>query len=208
MNEKPIIFSGPMVQAVLDGRKRQTRRIMADVFLACLDPEDPEDRHSIESGCPYGGVGDRLWVRETFAARNFGTEQPSVERRRRYVLYRADAPDNGKWSEDHWHDYGTGWTPSIFMPRWASRLTLEITGVSVERLQAISDEDARLEGVPKIYKTPRWLSGEAVKSYQLLWDSINGRRANWESNPWVWTLRFTPLLPTNAPVALSSLTSR
>lgn len=185
--ECPIIFSGPMVRAILARQKTQTRRIVTGkTALRWLAPgmftpafvADPENGLS-----PYGFNGDRLWVRETFQENT----PPSG------YLYRAD--DVSGYID-------SGWRPSIFMPRFASRLTLGVTEVRVQRLQEISEEDAIAEGVRC------WVCGgrvdgsseedcacfhskaAAVPSFQVLWDSINFKRASWDSNPWVWAIGF------------------
>ncbi|QRI88699.1 hypothetical protein JQN63_20425 [Delftia lacustris] len=203
MRERPILFSGPMVRALLAGTKTQTRRV--------VKPQ-PDSTHSgfpywnvggyraswcrsaADGGplvpanpllCPYGQPGDRLWVRETFGHfernENF---KPGCE-----VFYRAD----GNCLELE------PWRPSIHMPRWASRITLEITGVRVERLQDISEADARAEGIECMAGDPEcgyrnyldqtgqdW-SLSPRESFQSLWESINGP-ASWSANPWVWPL--------------------
>lgn len=216
MKERPILFSGPMVRAILDGRKTQTRRIVTTREpLTHVGPRgsegspdewgyffdgpsnhgymvigrghnDDHDNGLVSIPCPYGEPGDRLWVKETFAARR--DVDPDVDRAKalHYLQYRADADDLGM----EWHDYGRHWRPSIFMPRWASRITLEVTEVRVQRLQEISEDDARSEGctgLPDVVDvTPR-------EEFQRLWDEINGKRAAWSSNPWVWALTFRRL---------------
>jgi hypothetical protein len=172
MKERPILFSGPMVRAILDGRKTQTRRVVKLRNDSCGDPIMPNDPRM---PCPFGGPGDRLWVKETHGPSAGG------------MVYRADGgtacPDGGKWR------------PSIFMPRWASRITLEVTGVRVERLQDISQADAMAEGVTQgVY---RGLTGsivatcedQVVEGYRELWQSINGP-GSWDANPWVWVVEF------------------
>jgi hypothetical protein len=149
--------------------------------------------------CPFGTVGDRLWVRETWAEGFIGGVGDTI-------IYRADNPDfdkdfllNGKWK------------PSIHMPRLASRITLEITGVRVERLQDISEEDAIAEGVKcEVYDQGKPISAcwynyqedlfdgsfnspEAIDSFRTLWDSINAKKHPWQSNPWVWVVEFKHL---------------
>lgn len=194
--ERPIIFSGPMVQAVLAGRKTQTRRVVKGAPLWDTAPvefsnspgwwTDREDHDSRR--CPYGKPGDRLWVRETFAA-PWGKDY-ELPGGVPAVFYRADGEpfnDDGRW------------TPSIHMPRWASRITLELTGVRVERLQDISEKDAKAEGIeepspahgawcdPNLGREGHW---SYRLTFSLLWDSINGKRAPWASNCWVWVLQF------------------
>ena len=161
MKEIPILFSSPMVRAILDGRKSQTRRVVKSLHL-----------------CPYGEKGSILWVRETFVALSKDN-----------ILYRAD---------DRYPDSITPlkWKPSIFMPRWASRITLEITGVRVERLQDISEEDALTEGCENYlcggydFSYHGYECKPAVANYRRLWDSINGKKYPWKSNPLVWVISF------------------
>jgi hypothetical protein len=161
MNERPILFSGEMVRAILEGRKTQTRRVIK-----------PQLR--INYKCPYGQPGDRLWVRETWQCFKPNTEEiinPNTVNIRA-LAYRATNEWRGKWR------------PSIHMPRWASRITLEITAVRVERLQDIGEVDAMREGDPTCENTH-------IDWFRALWDSINAKRGySWESNPWVWVVEF------------------
>lgn len=192
-----------MVQAILEGRKTQTRRVLKNVvegdnctLIKKLSPQrinirDPQ----FLKFCPYGQVGDRLWVRETWQFHDpldvpkhrHGKVAPFVgcqgKRDINWVaVYRADGeladhPEFGKFL----------WQPSIFMPRWASRILLEITAIRVERLHDISEEDAAAEGVPC---TELGLSDGLCKAqYFDLWESINGRESL-DSNPWVWVITF------------------
>lgn len=180
MKERGIIFSGPMVYAIQEDRKTQTRRIVKP------QPDGETVMHvnyghgwSEALRCPYGVAGDRLWVRETFAleSKSYAGDK---------VRYRADGkPTSGAWR------------PSIHMPRWASRITLEITGVRVERLQEISEADAKAEGVIPTGRraTHKWCNGEDVshrRQFADLWDSLHGKGA-WEQNPWVWVVEFRRL---------------
>ena len=165
MTERPILFSAPMVRAILDGNKTQTRRVVK------LKPDYMETFLRLPNKvacCPYGQPGGRLWVRETF--------EDCESALHSCVLYRADGGTPG-----------TKWTPSIHMPRWASRITLEITGVRVERLQDISEEDAISEGTP--FPCGGWVGG-----YQKLWESIHGP-GSWDLNPWVWVVEFKRVTP-------------
>jgi hypothetical protein len=127
--------------------------------------------------CPYGLPGDRLWVRETWGPRITNGEP---DPRQQYVKYRADDVDDSPCDENDWHEWEDRWRPSIHMPRWASRITLEVTGVRIERLQDISEADARAEGVVD------------TLAFEELWDSINGSGA-WDANPWCWCISFKPL---------------
>jgi hypothetical protein len=203
MKERPILFSGPMVRAILDGRKTQTRRAVKhpyardiDAFAPCEVPGEwrigvMEAGVTADMGCmrcPFGEPGDRLWVRETWAL------APGVHRGHdwRDALFAAD----GLTQVDRWR-------PSIHMPRWASRITLEVTGVRVERLQAITEEDARAEGAAHRISPGGDLAGafdvcETPINYRVhfrdLWRDINGPDA-WDANPWVWVVAFKRVTP-------------
>lgn len=183
MKERPIIFSGPMVRALLAGTKTQTRR----VYRA-----RPVDNIAAEHGpvwslpSPYGAPGDRLWVRETM---DYSAEHANF-------YYAADRRGVGEYVYARLvaRDWKPRTVPSIHMPRWASRITLEVTEVRVQRVQDISEEDARAEGVlpaganPSHYKPARDL-------FRTLWNDINEDRAPWASNPWVWALTFKRVKP-------------
>jgi hypothetical protein len=190
VKERPILFRGEMARAILDGRKVQTRRIVKpqpedagfgrnavvcpyrtgtqwplayyEMRGSCWNSSDP-------LRCPYGQPGDRLWVRETWS-------QPGGQLR-----YRADG-DRGSW--DVWK-----WVPSIHMPRWASRITLEIVSVRVERLWSISRGDAIAEGCPRRRDTG---GTSPVVWFHELWESINWK-GSWSVNPWVWVIEFKRL---------------
>lgn len=199
MKERPILFSAPMVRAILSGAKTQTRRpapvreprpgvfeITRGVHLVGNEAAVREDWLKYMTN-PYGMPGDRLWVRETWAH-----DAESLDDLRAMVedivmgsncgpYYRADAVHENS---------GLTWRPSIHMPRWASRITLEITDVRVQRLQDISEDDAKAEGVDPY----EWPGGparpNAREAFRELWDRINGKRATWDSNPWVWVVSF------------------
>lgn len=187
MKQRPILFNGAMVRAILSGQKSQTRRIVNphrsdDAF--CLqdfndgngwwpyrseDGESPFiDGNEYPLSCPFGVKGDQLWVREAFSS--MGDEHKHAAR----IFYKADGDD------------GLPWTPSIHMPRWASRISLEITRIRVEQLQDISEDDARAEGC-KVW--PECKEPAAINLYRALWDSINGTDS-WDANPWVWVIEF------------------
>lgn len=183
MKERPILFSTEMVEAILEGRKTQTRRILKGVALDWLAPDMfmPEYVASKDNNiCPYGYENDILWVRETWATGKRGTDGTEY-------LYKADNVDyaNPKWK------------PSIHMPKEACRLRLKIKSIRVERLQEISEQDAISEGIELIgnrYK--QYLSTRLDKtvenpiySYMTLWESINGV-GSWEKNPYVWVIEF------------------
>lgn len=187
MRERPILFSGPMVRALLNGTKTQTRRVAMHTVCGVRVARLAYDPAPDVRACPYGVPGDRLWVRETFAPFSTGG-----------AVYRADKP---RFSPDAHEVVGGSWHPSIHMPRWASRLMLRITDVRVERLQDISEADAKAEGVEPIQCEPASLAFGTWKArfryrdaYRALWDSINGKRAEWSSNPWVWVVAFERLV--------------
>ncbi len=182
MQERPILFSAPMVRALLAGTKTQTRRIIKPQHLAFFNQDAAAMLSDWnERPLPYGQPGDRLWVRETWHDASSSLHS--------CALYRADGIDL------HWGK----WAPSIHMPRWASRITLEITSVRVERLQEISIEDAKAEGawgpddsiVQKVadYFGTDIFSANPRKAFQMLWESINGPDS-WAANPWVWAIEF------------------
>ncbi|TWI69016.1 hypothetical protein IP91_00081 [Pseudoduganella lurida] len=193
MTERGILFSAPMVRALLDGTKTQTRRVVKphprDDAFVLLDhgdgwwpyrSEDGEsanvDNMEYPFACPYGQPGDRLWVRETWG---FNPDHPGIIA---HVCYRADP--------GHEHD-GITWKPSIHMPRAASRILLEIVSVRVERLQDTSRGDAMDEGCP----FPNMAQGADPRQwYAELWENINGA-GSWAANPWVWALEFRRIQP-------------
>jgi hypothetical protein len=184
MKERPILFKGPMVRSIIDGLKTQTRRTINP------QPSDDDTKNSnisydadgdcfwwrmpgpiVTTGAKnkYGDVGDRLWVKETFSLEPKSHAGDNV-------IYRADGkPSSGSWK------------PSIFMPRWSSRITLEIVSTRVERLNDISESDAKAEGVESVYPnlTP-------VLAYEELWESINGKNS-WSLNPFCWVITFKRL---------------
>ncbi|EFH6022636.1 hypothetical protein [Escherichia coli] len=203
MKERGMIFNDEMVRAILEGRKTQTRRpvknVRADNCLVIRKPTKKRNgvyTHVMDAPehglCPFGNVGDRIWVRETFNA--FWLDNDVIQEIKDGVSlaselcdYKADYSDSSKPAE--------GWTPSIYMPRWASRILLEITDVRVERLNDISEKDARSEGV-------RWSDGKPNKmglatelvvyakdTFTSLWKSIYSEES-WNANPWVWVIEF------------------
>lgn len=197
-----MIFNGEMVRAILDGRKTQTRRVMkvqpSDGFHPTHNGYDLDlNAHWYTPGvvdkngylqpakkdvfgvadenegyaCPFCAVGDRIWVRETFSPVPDHEEPAGCSA----ILYAADG--NGPYGK---------WVPSIHMPRWASRITLEITGVRVERLNSISDSDASKEGCC----IADMESGDCLSDvFARLWTSIYGE-GSWQANPWVWVIEF------------------
>jgi hypothetical protein len=243
MKERPILFSGPMVRAILEGRKTMTRRVVkpqpyiSENGVKCWGPPTdgrkylPNGPRSATGGyfftmtdligryCPYGLKGDRLWVRETFTYRcDDGCGTVTDE-----IVYAADGEEMRAVDADGFEMYrkdGTAascWIPSIFMHRFESRITLEVTGVRVERLQEITGSDARLEGCPDKYVDgcdKESMDGMSRWWFQELWDSINSDRPKlpknvnskryvrvkrwlekhppcaWDNNPWVWVVEF------------------
>ncbi len=198
MKEYPILFSGEMVQAILDGRKTQTRRVINPQSLL-----DNKTRVTACYECPYGVPGDRLWVRETWRAVELDNGNDGI-------LYKADnhfkSIENSQAAADLWCDayadrkYGNKWRPSIFMPRWASRIALAVTDVRVERLQEISEEDAIAEGLQKEVISVGYQNDSvtlrARPKFVYLWDKINSDRGySFESNPWVWVVGFKVVKP-------------
>ena len=178
MKERPILFSAPMVRALLAGTKTQTRRVIKPRHLAFFNQDAAAMLSDWnERPLPYGKPGDRLWVRETWHDASSSLHS--------CALYRADGIDL------HWDK----WTPSIHMPRWASRITLEITSVRVERLQEISEADAQAEGWtrrPEVSTDPQVHKEAARDWFMDLWESINGP-GSWDANPWVWVIEFKRL---------------
>lgn len=219
MKERPILFSAPMVRALLDGTKTQTRRAIKPEWWRCLDPEDEDDRATALERCPYGAPGDRLWVREAFAPyRMRGTGVPSGIADADYACLKDGTQ---VWRSPPavfpcLSEYAPGafdvvrWRPSIHMPRWASRITLELTEVRIQRLRGISEMDAIAEGVEDVSPDPerwsRWRDyfpeREAPKgsfptarqSFLSLWESINGTKSV-AADPWVWALTFRRVQP-------------
>ncbi len=251
MKERPILFSAPMVRAILHGTKTQTRRVVK--FKPWHQIEERDDgtqwpwMHNNDRDadhwvpCPYGKPGDRLWVRETWRIGAWSEDSGSIA-----IDYQADGNNRREWLEvpdgddflRYWqqstddaikffgdqdkYKWEPGqspcrWRPSIHMPRFASRITLEITGVRVERLQDISKADSVAEGIERItsglakggwYRGP--LRGDSASiaqqaghdskiptahpglAYQALWESINGPES-WDANPWVWVVEFQPI---------------
>lgn len=213
MKERPILFSAPMVKAILNGTKTVTRRTVklpnGCVFGNVYDGQIIDTKHQNMLGhdiefpidelhCPYGQVGDQLWVREAWRQAYPKTSYSNG------IIYRADAAKAlgmDEYSNRH------KWKPSIHMPRWASRIQLEITGVRVERLNDISGDDAIAEGSffgscqcwPKP-KTPiesamrqTWCRKHGYE-FKHLWESINGA-GSWDLNPWVWVVEFKVIKP-------------
>ena len=228
-HERPILFSGPMVRAILEGRKTQTRRVIKPQPMADAQDSDPGDlvflagelhkvresrgRNKAAAGelnayphpCFYGRQGDTLWVRETWCPVDkvgwWDCTQPRDAYyeiggmpRRNGVAYLADSSHGGHEDAESRRcrvELGYRWRPSIHMPRWASRLTLRVTDVRVQRLHEISEADAQAEGIERGNASTFNLMGVHRALFSVLWDSINAKRGHsWDSNPWVWVVAF------------------
>ena len=232
MKEHPILFSGPMIRAILAGRKTVTRRLVKVTMPAGseLELRDPDPRGTVATVlrpdgtlgggvvCPFGAVGDRLWVRETW--------RPWVRAWSSHVQFRADNVRGAVLDEEtsdavmkrcnkrggHWDDgrganpADTPWTPSIFMPKGAARIWLRVESVGVERLQDITPKDIIAEGAVERAHDDQFghnpvstFDGKVYMDLQSLWargwDAINGKRAPWASNPWVWRVGFSVVEP-------------
>lgn len=222
MNNRPILFSAPMVLALLDGTKTQTRRVATHTVCGVRVPRFATEAAPELSTCPYGVPGDRLWVRETWSAQvewpeslngpriHWWHKVPAGFRGEKNALRTYYSADRGIYDvmvdddtgcvidlvRHRSHGEAPRWQPSIHMPRWASRISLKITDVRVERLQDISEADARAEGCPfghagNQYDPPAadpW-QGYGRASFSLLWEKINGA-GSWDANPWVWVVSF------------------
>jgi len=215
MIERPILFSGEMVKAILEGKKTQTRRVVKTLLMPTA-PGTDYCFHETKDGqweigydyldgtgqflryikCPYGQPGDRLWVRETCRAEGNGVRYfvDQIYQDKRNVDFEV-------WSKLYGYHNSRGiYVPSIHMPRWASRLTLEIVNIRVERVQDISTLDALEEGLSGDFLGYKSASEQELRSmaktqicgkFSALWDSINAKRGySWESNPWVWVIEF------------------
>lgn len=202
MKERPILFSAPMVRAILNGSKTQTRRVAKGLIA-----------------CPYGKPGDQLWVREAWRIGAWDENRPAFAldycdgARKEWIEVPDAMGDDGELFDRLWqqssddaakalgiqdrYQWEPGqspcrWRPSIHMPRWASRIQLEITGIRVERLQDISEADAEAEGV----RNSLHLQGGrfARDNFAHLWWTINGA-GSWDANPWVWVIEFRRIKP-------------
>lgn len=201
MIEKPILFSAPMIRAILEGRKTMTRRVVDPDLWDCLEDGRPSTAQYIETDdtpmggvpairfCPHGVPGDRLWVRENFYV------QPDIwaqHHDKQPIHYAAST------RREEVEDYVC--KPSIHMPRWASRMTLDLSAVRVERLHDITEADAIAEGCD--HKT-QYLNGTVFEGtpscrndYANLWNDINKKRGfGWDMNPWVWVETFIKVTP-------------
>lgn len=219
MSEHPIIFSVEMVRAILDGRKTQTRRIIkpqpfgyrtcwsddlvaGDIYIetddslwkACesrgRNKRAAGELTPVEVKCPYGKIGDRLWVRETWWDLGFWDKGEWFGRTASHKIgpkYASDFEPEGEIAKHKRNHLMCKWRkrPSIFMPKWFARIFLEITNIRVERVQDISLEDCKAEGISND-PTEDWR-----ELFMELWDSLNAKRGySWQTNPWVWVITF------------------
>jgi len=229
MRERPILFTAAMVRSLLLGTKTQTRRVAKGFNYVSSGgaPLNMKENDIQPVPCPYGQPGDRLWVRETWAyfdpdgsGEDYDSDHNDDGKAGPCGVYRAEMLQDGHPLRDYWRrriaykatfaeqKYGMGpvgpskWRPSIHMPRWASRITLEVTGVRVERLLDISEADAIAEGIERaddFFGCPCWkcygedadvvAPDDPIGSYRSLWESINGP-GSWDANPWVWVVEF------------------
>jgi len=221
MKERPILMNGEMVKQTLADIKTQTRRVVKDKYLKSyplgndfkiqicshtwmgkrVGQSCPDCYKALLLKCPYGQIGDMLWVRETLAISQYEGADDTFS----YIEYDATAGNDNNYVKHHGTQMFWQWKnkklPSIHMPRWASRITLEITNVRVERLNDISEENAKAEGIRRLdvadgYHNYRLKENEnrigfyyAKDSFESLWRSINGK-GSWEANPWVWVIEF------------------
>lgn len=219
MKERPILFSAPMVRALLNGSKTQTRRVIKpqpDILpraKLCLAADDEGIELHLYSGgvhlarCPYGNVGDQLWVRESFQpiwsdqfidGYNKDDDQDFVDYKTGHG-YEPSYPATDGIQEFYDHtkdDISQKVWPSIHMPRWASRITLEITAIGIEPLNNIAAEDAIAEGISECGHLLGDRAGDYSPDviYSALWESINGQ-GSWAANPWVWVVEFKVIKP-------------
>lgn len=203
--EHPILFSGEMVRAILDGRKTQTRRVIKKItresvpgpeLVDCITDWDggPSRLDMMTTGtdlCPYGRVGDLLWVRETWSP----LDKDHWIERDRECAYKASTTGRGEEIRQEYIALGRNykWRSPIHMPKWAARIWLEITGLRSERLQEITGEDAIQEGWPREKELFPNVNTEskALSWFGRLWDSLNAKRGyGWDTNPWVWVIEF------------------
>ncbi|MFU5343126.1 hypothetical protein ACM7W1_16260 [Pseudomonas aeruginosa] len=214
--ERPILFNDQMVRAILGGRKTVTRRVVKDTGFYAIDAAIHgndvalREREALSTRCPFGQPGDRLWVREAWQGPLISDEEQAANQSwwkdmtkfqdPAHCAYRASGDDNEYVDPDGY--FHCKWKPSIHMPRWASRILLEITAVRIERLQDISEEQALAEGVrgePCDHARQAcsdigcW--GDTAKgAFGFLWEQLNGAGA-WQANPWVWVVEFKRVAP-------------
>lgn len=191
MIERPMLMTPDNGQKTHDGRKTKTRRIIKNEdYYACLTGDCPHDTQAecdeaMATQCPYGLIGDRLWIREKcwrVEIEGGGIEQPYLVFESEFVKGLPEPKEIRPWLDD---SQKWGARPAIHMPRWACRTVVEITAIKARRVQDMTVEDARAEGILR-ESCPDW---HAVKDFEVLWGSINGPES-WALNPWVWDLTF------------------
>ncbi|AYW60740.1 TPA: hypothetical protein P6M77_001506 [Pseudomonas aeruginosa] len=207
MKERPILFSDQMVRAILEGRKTVTRRIakpvkhpdLGNIYAPGALVLEHEPQHVFDRACPYGQPGDRLWVREAWQGPLISDEEQAANQSwwkdmtkfqdQAHCAYRASGDNNEYVDPDGY--FHCKWKPSIHMPRWASRILLEITAVRVERLHQITIGEICKEGLARsMYEFIPVTT--AFDAFAELWNSTGG---DWDANPWVWVIEFRRVTP-------------
>ena len=211
MKETGLIFKAPMVRAILEGRKTQTRRVakpvkhpdLGNLYTPGALLREHEPQHVINRACPYGQPGDRIYVRETFvqgykadpetgAVCDYDEEGNDIPMT---TWYRAT--DGGlTWGDDDGWETNVPWKPAIHMPKVLARIWLEITGVRLERIQEITPDDCIAEGAWPVEQRELGRGHEAASAFRELWESTGG---DWDANPWVWAIDFKVLSTTGRP---------
>ncbi|HCK4428385.1 TPA: hypothetical protein N0G72_002884 [Pseudomonas aeruginosa] len=206
--ERPILFNDQMVRAILEGRKTVTRRIakpvkhpdLGNIYAPGALVLEHEPQHVVDRACPYGQPGDRLWVREAWQGPLISDEEQAANQSwwkdmtkfqdQAHCAYRASGDNNEYVDPDGY--FHCKWKPSIHMPRWASRILLEITAIRVERLQDITPNQCIAEGAWREKDKDLGRGQEAIAAFADLWRSTGG---DWDANPWVWVVEFKRVTP-------------
>ncbi|HCE6800507.1 TPA: hypothetical protein NHO84_001259 [Pseudomonas aeruginosa] len=204
--ERPILFNDQMVRAILEGRKTVTRRAVKDTGFYAIDAAIHgnevalREREALSTRCPFGQPGDRLWVREAWQGPLISDEEQAANQSwwkdmtkfqdQAHCAYRASGDNNEYVDPDGY--FHCKWKPSIHMPRWASRILLEITAVRVERLQDITPNQCIAEGAWREKDKELGRGQEAIAAFADLWRSTGG---DWDANPWVWVVEFKRVTP-------------
>ncbi|HBO3372442.1 TPA: hypothetical protein L4S44_001630 [Pseudomonas aeruginosa] len=204
--ERPILFNDQMVRAILEGRKTVTRRAVKDTGFYAIDAAIHgnevalREREALSTRCPFGQPGDRLWVREAWQGPLISDEEQAANQSwwkdmtkfqdQAHCAYRASGDNNEYVDPDGY--FHCKWKPSIHMPRWASRILLEITAVRVERLQDITPNQCIAEGAWREKDKELGRGQEAIAAFADLWRSTGG---DWDANPWVWVIEFKRVTP-------------
>ncbi|MEN1617153.1 hypothetical protein AAIG99_16100 [Pseudomonas aeruginosa] len=204
--ERPILFNDQMVRAILEGRKTVTRRVVKDTGFYAIDAAIHgnevalREREALSTRCPFGQPGDRLWVREAWQGPLISDEEQAANQSwwkdvtkfqdQAHCSYRASGDNNEYVDPDGY--FHCKWKPSIHMPRWASRILLEITAVRVERLHDITPNQCIAEGAWREKDKELGRGQEAIAAFADLWRSTGG---DWDANPWVWVIEFKRVTP-------------